>query len=286
MANTLQHVAWIGQSDAAAHRSKLAQCAGVDVKYLDLHEFADAKAKAGFDAVISACASEAELRDVALGPHGVLRSARPGLVYIDTSHVSEELSREIAALAQSVGVRYLRAPITKGPASGDEVPAYTAMVSGPQEVFDVARFLVEDFSQKVFYLGQDEEARAMTRVLDVMSGVTLAMWAEALVFGEAVGLDWIAMLNVMETSAIGSPLIQDHAAHVAKRDFASSPRCGEMTERLAGALKWGKSSGVVLTLTGLAHQMYLGALGQSGVDADRTAIIPYLESACGQRASS
>ena len=126
----------------------------------------------------------------------------------------------------------------------------------------------------------------MTRVLDVMSGVSLAMWAEALVFGEAVGLDWFAMLSVMETSAIGSPLIQDHTGRVAERDFASSPRCREMTERLALALKWGKSSGVVLTLTGLAHQMYLGALRQSGADADLTAIIPYLESACGQRASS
>jgi 3-hydroxyisobutyrate dehydrogenase-like beta-hydroxyacid dehydrogenase len=106
------------------------------------------------------------------------------------------------------------------------------------------------------------------------------------VFGEAVGLDWRAMLSVMETSAIGSPLIQEHTGHVAERDFSSSPHCGEMTERLAAALKWGKSSGVVLTLTGLAHQMYLGALQKAGAGADITAVIPYLEAACGRRHSS
>jgi 3-hydroxyisobutyrate dehydrogenase-like beta-hydroxyacid dehydrogenase len=106
------------------------------------------------------------------------------------------------------------------------------MVSGPQKVFDAAQSLIERFASKVFYLGQNEEARAMTRVLDVMRGVSMAMWGEALVFGEAVGLDWTMMLDVMETSAIGSPLIQHHTAAVARRDFSVAPRCGQTTERL------------------------------------------------------
>jgi 3-hydroxyisobutyrate dehydrogenase-like beta-hydroxyacid dehydrogenase len=284
MANTPQNVAWIGQSEAASQREKLAQCTGVNLICVSLSEFADAKAD--FDAVISACEREAELREVALGPNGVLRGAQPRLVYIDSSHISEELSREIAVLAQAAGVRYLRAPVTRAPTSGDAADLLTAMVSGPQEVFEVARFLIEGFASKVFYLGQDEEARAMTRVLDVMSGVSLAMWAEALVFGEAVGLDWTMMLDVMETSAVGSPLIQHHTPAVARRDFSVARRCGQMTERLGTALKWGKSAGVVLTLTGLAHQMYLGALRKAGVDADVTAVISWLEEACGQSGSS
>lgn len=280
MANTLQNVAWIGRSEAASRQAKLAQRTGINVTYLSLSEFADTKAY--FDAVITACASKAELREIALGSHGVLRSARPRLVYIDSSHVSEDLSREIAEAAQAVGVSYLRAPVTQAPSSGDAAESFTAMVSGPQEVFDTARSLIESFASRVFYLGQDEQARAMTRVLDVMSGVSMAMWGEALVFGEAVGLDWTMMLDVMETSAIGSPLIQHHTPAVTRRDFSVAPRCGQMTERLATALASGKSTGVVLTLTGLAHQIYLGAMCKSGTDADETAVIAWLEEACGQ----
>lgn len=284
MANTLKNVAWIGQSEAASHRKKLAQHIGVNLTCLGLSEFS--ATKADFDAVISACAAEAELRDVALGPQGVLRDARSGLVYIESSHVSEALSREIAALAQTMGVHYLRAPVTKPPASDAETDSFTAIVSGPQEVFEATRSLIEGFASKIFYLGQDEEARAMTRVLDVMGGVTLAMWAEALVFGEAVGLDWADMLNVMETSAIGSPLIQQHTPAVAKRNFSVAPRCGQMTERLGTALEHGKSTGVVLTLTGVAHQMYLGALRKAGTEADETAIISHLEEAIGLHGST
>jgi 3-hydroxyisobutyrate dehydrogenase-like beta-hydroxyacid dehydrogenase len=280
MANTLQNAAWIGQSEAASHRNKLSQGTGVNVTRLSVSEFA--ATKANFDAVITACASEAELREVALGSHGVLRGARPRLVYINSSHVSEELSREIAEAARTAGVSYFRAPVTQAPSSRDVAASLTAMVSGPQEVFDAALSLIERFDSKVFYLGQTEEARAMTRVLDVMNGVSMAMWGEALVFGEAVGLDWTVMLDVMETSAIGSPLIQHHTAAVARRDFSVAPRCGQTTERLAAALRSGKSTGVVLTLTGLTHQMYLGAMRKSGSDADETAVIAWLEDACGQ----
>jgi 3-hydroxyisobutyrate dehydrogenase-like beta-hydroxyacid dehydrogenase len=280
MANTLQNVAWIGKSEAASRRAKLAQRAGIDVTSVSWSEFADTKAD--FDAVITTCASEAELREVALGPHGVLRSARPRFVYIDSSHVSEEVSRKLAEAAQTAGVSYLRAPVTQAPSSGDASESFTAMVSGPQEVFDAVRSLIESFASKVFYLGQNEEARAMMRVLDVMRGVSIAMWGEALVFGEAVGLDWTMMLDVMETSAIGSPLIQHHTPAVTRRDFSVAARCGQTAERLAAALEWGKSTGVVLTLAGLAHQMYLGAMRKSGPDADETAIIAWLEEACGQ----
>ena len=279
MANTLKNVAWIGQSEAASHREKLAQSTDVTLTILGAAEFA--ATKADFDAVISACATEAELREVALGPQGVLREARAGLVYIDSSHVGEALSGEISARAHSAGVRYLRAPVTRPPASASAADSFTAMVSGPQEAFEAARPLIEGFASKVFYLGRDEEARAMTRVLDVMSGVTLAMWAEALVFGEAVGLDWTMMLDVMETSAIGSPLIQHHTPAVTRRDFSVAPRCGQMTERLGTALAYGKSTGTVLTLTGIAHQMYLGALRKAGADADETAIISHLEEGSG-----
>jgi 3-hydroxyisobutyrate dehydrogenase-like beta-hydroxyacid dehydrogenase len=249
---------------------------GVTVERLSLDEFTRIDTRP--DAVISGCSNEAELRALVLGPGGYLHGERRGLVFIDTSHIGEELSREISEAAQQAGVGYLRAPLTQAPFSeGDTTVAYTAMVSGPSETFAVARGLLEILANKVFYLGAAEEARAMTRVLDVMSGISIAMWAEALVFGEAVGLDWQEMLQVMETSAIGSPLLKEHTPLVAQRDFSSTLECEEMVARLATVLAQGKSLGVTLTLTGLAQQMYLGALRHADANQGVTGIIPWLE---------
>jgi 3-hydroxyisobutyrate dehydrogenase-like beta-hydroxyacid dehydrogenase len=239
------------------------------------------------DALVTACANDAELRALLLGPHCYLNEARPGLLLVDLSPISEALSREIDEAAQRANVRYLRAPLTVGPGEDGShlhTALYTAMVSGPREDHDRARELLDALAGKVVWLGAGEEARAMTRVLDVMTGVSMAMWAEALVFGEAVGLDWREMVEVMQTSAIGSPVIQAQSPLVATRDFGSSAGCEQMARRLGDALAHGKTNGTVLTLTGMAHQMYLGALAHGLGSEGLTAIIPWLEKAAGIKA--
>jgi 3-hydroxyisobutyrate dehydrogenase-like beta-hydroxyacid dehydrogenase len=234
-------------------------------------------------AVITSCSTEEELRELVLGAAGLLGEDRKGLVYIDVSWVSEALSLEIAHAANAVGALYLRAPLTQGPAPTPQETAVTAMVSGSQDAFDAARLILEGLAEKIVYLGEGEEARAMTGVLDVMTGVTLGMWAEALVFGEAAGLDWRDMVQVMETSAIASPLIKDHAARVSHFDYESALTCAMLGERLSSALERGKSTGVVLTLTGLAHQMFVGALGSGAAASGSTSVIPWLEAAAGMQ---
>jgi 3-hydroxyisobutyrate dehydrogenase-like beta-hydroxyacid dehydrogenase len=234
------------------------------------------------DAVVTTCASDAELEALLLGPRGWLKVARAGQLLVDLSSASEALSREIDEAARHAGVRYLRAPLTLGPGEGSE-RVHTAMVSGPREDYERALVLLEAVAGKIVWLGAGEEARAMTRVLDVMTGVSMAMWAEALVFGEAVGLDWREMIEVMQTSAIGSPVIQSHAALVAARDFGSPLACEQMAQRLGRALAHGKATGAVLTLAGQAHQMYLGALRHGHAGHGLTAVIPWLETAAGTR---
>jgi 3-hydroxyisobutyrate dehydrogenase-like beta-hydroxyacid dehydrogenase len=280
MDHSLRRVVWLGEADTQGLKDTLTR------KLRDRDIRADTSPEAAFDgnadAVITACVDDDELRALLLGPNGLLKADRTGLLLVDISQVSEPLSREIDAAAQRANVAYLRAPLTLGPGPADE-RVYTAMVSGRSETHERAHVLLDALAGKIIYLGEGEEARAMTRVLDVMTGVSMAMWAEALVFGEAVGLDWREMLEVMQTSAIGSPVIQEHTLQVAQRDFHSPLGCKQITERLGAALAHGKATGTVLTLTGQAHQMYLGALHHGLAQQGLTAIVPWLETAAGVR---
>jgi 3-hydroxyisobutyrate dehydrogenase-like beta-hydroxyacid dehydrogenase len=273
----MQHVVWLGNAACDPVKERLSH-----------HLQERARLSYGgvvheADAVITACASEAELRDLVLGRGGLFDEKRAGLLYVDVSCIGEALSAEIAKAAEAAGALYLRAPLTQGPATNEQ-PLYTAMVSGKPEAYEAGRFLLEGLAGKIVVLGENEEARAMTRVLDVMTGVSLGMWAEALVFGEGVGLTWSETVEVMETSAIASPLIKEHAARVAQHDYDSDLTCAALTERLGAALAHGKSTGVVLTLTGIAHQMYLGAVASGAGEHGATAVIPWLGMAAGIRA--
>lgn len=280
MERSVQRVVWLGEADAEGLKDTLTR----KLRDRDIRVDTSPEAALGgeADALITACVDDDELRALLLGPHGLLSADRAGLLLVDTSPVSEPLSREIDAAAQRANVAYLRAPLTLGPGQADE-RVYTAMVSGPREAHERAHAVLDALAGKIVYLGHGDEARAMTRVLDVMTGVSMAMWAEALVFGEAVGLDWREMLEVMQTSAIGSPVIQQHTPQLAQRNFDSVPGCKQMTARLGAALAHGKTTGTVLTLTGQAHQMYLGALHHGLAQHGLTAIVPWLETAAGVR---
>jgi 3-hydroxyisobutyrate dehydrogenase-like beta-hydroxyacid dehydrogenase len=278
MEHSLRRVVWLGKADTEGLKDTLTR----ELRNRDIR--VDTSREATFDgntdAVITACVDDDELRALLLGPDGLLNTERAGLLLVDISHISEPLSHEIDAAAQRANVSYLRAPLTLGPGEADE-RVYTAMVSGPHEARERAHALLDGLAGKIVYLGEGDEARAMTRVLDVMTGVSMAMWAEALVFGEAVGLDWREMLAVMQTSAIGSPVIQEHTPQVAQRNYHAPLACKQMTERLGAALAHGKTTGTVLTLTGQTHQMYLGALHHGLAQHGLTAIIPWLETAGG-----
>lgn len=285
MAHDLRRVVWLGNGNTDTEGLKDTLTRELRERDVRVEMSPDAAFDSEADVVITACADDDELRALLLGTDGVLNADHAGLLLVDISPVSEPLSREIDAAAQRTNVAYLRAPLTLGPGQAGE-RVYTAMVSGPREARQRAEVLLHALAGKVIYLGDGDEARAMTRVLDVMTGVSMAMWAEALVFGEAVGLDWREMLDVMQTSAIGSPVIQSHTPQVAQRDFHSLPGCKQMTERLGAALGHGKATGTVLMLTGQAHQMYLGAMHHGLAQQGLTAIVPWLETAAGVRPDS
>jgi 3-hydroxyisobutyrate dehydrogenase-like beta-hydroxyacid dehydrogenase len=269
----MKEIVWLGGAGKEALKESVARSRGVRVQAV-LGEQPDV--------LITDLESEAALGALLLGEQGLLNAGRSGTLLIEMSHIGEALSREIAVAASEANVRYLRAPLTFGPGA-DGASVCTAMVSGPRDTFNDAHALLDAIATHTVWLGAEEQARAMTRVLDVMTGVSMAMWAEALVFGEAVGLDWQAMLDVMATSAIGSPVIQAHSAPLAKREFSSPEACDAMAARLGDALTHGKATGTVLTLTGLAHQMYLGAVRHGHGKAGMTAIVPWLEEAAGVR---
>src|SRR5262245_1243852 len=92
-------------SRSAASRHKLVSLGAV--------EAADAAESArAADRVFASLPDDAALREVALGPQGVLASMRPGAVFIDTSTVSSEVSADIDRAAVTRGIPYLRAPIS------------------------------------------------------------------------------------------------------------------------------------------------------------------------------
>lgn len=258
-------------SDPDAQRLALASAHG-------LTEAADAsQAIAKAEVVFSSLPHDAALRSVAAQ---VAASARPGLIYIDTSTVSQQASAEAAQALLVAGVPYLRSTVS-GNNKMAEAAQLTVMASGPRAAYDAVLPLLLSFGPNQFYLGEAEQARLMKLVVNLMIAQTSAMLSEALALGRKGGLGWQDMWQVLAVSAVGSPIVKAKAAQLSQRDFTPTFTVLQMIKDLDLILGAAEASHVPLPQTALTHQLMHAAVAQGDAGDDYAAIIKAVERSAG-----
>ena len=99
--------------------------------------WADSPAEAAKDAdiVITCVTDTPDVQAVLLGENGVIESTRQGMICIDMSTISPEVTKQISQTLSEKGIQLLDAPI-----SGGEIGAIEAklsiMVGGPKGIFE------------------------------------------------------------------------------------------------------------------------------------------------------
>jgi 3-hydroxyisobutyrate dehydrogenase-like beta-hydroxyacid dehydrogenase len=233
------------------------------------------------DACITMVADDEALRTVMLGGDGLLRGGPPGRVVADMSTVSIEASQAVADAAKAAGIGYLRAPVSGNP-SVVEAGNLTIMVSGDGDTFERLEPALREIGPHVFYLGPGEEARVMKLALNLMVAATAEVMAEALVLGEASGLERAAMLEVMGASAVGSPFVKYKTAALVADDYSATFTSSMMHKDLSLAVDAGRAVGVPLPVTGLVRELLEGCIATGLGDADLMALLPRLAREAGR----
>ncbi len=238
----------------------------------------DASAAIGLaDQVCSSLPGDDALLEVAALLAG---SARPGTVFIDTSTVSVPASRQAAQLVEAAGINYLRTTVSGNNKMADAAQL-TVMASGPRAAYDQVLPLLLKLGPKQFYLGEDEQARLMKLVVNLMIAQTSAMLGEALTLGRKGGLQWQDMWQVLGASAVGSPIVKAKSVQLCERDFTPTFTVEQMMKDLGLILGAGADSHVPLPQTALTFQAMQAAVAQGYGLEDYAAIIKVAERSAG-----
>jgi 3-hydroxyisobutyrate dehydrogenase-like beta-hydroxyacid dehydrogenase len=121
----------------------------------------------------------------------------------------------------------------------------------------------------------------MKLVINLMISVSAGMIAEALALGRKGGLDWQQMLEVMETSAVASPMVKYKTPVLKDRDFTSTMSAIAQTKDIDLILDAAKIHGVPLHLTVTLRQMYQALIAQGDGEDDYIAIVKQVERSAG-----
>ncbi len=161
----------------------------------------------GAQIVVSAISDDAALLDIVFKAGGLKETLNASQIFVEISTVSPDASRRVAEAMSSIGVGYVRSPVSGSTAMAAQ-GGLTAVISGPAGAIERLNDFYAAFTRKTFVVGQAEEARYLKLVLNSLVGGTSALLAEALAMGRKGGLGNAEMMDVICQSAVASPLLQ------------------------------------------------------------------------------
>lgn len=217
---------------------------------------------AGVDVIISMISDDTALEGVSSGSGGAFEGAKSGTVYIDMSTVSPAASARVAAAAGKKGIKYLRAPVS-GSTALAQAGTLTILASGPKDAYDQCVDIFGAMGQKSFHVGNADEARYLKLVINMMVGLTSAMTAEALTFGERGGMGWEQMIEIINNSVVASPLVGYKAQMLKARNYSPAFTTSQMAKDFDLALETGRANNVPMPMTSIMRQ-FLGTMMATG----------------------
>lgn len=145
------------------------------------------EAAASADVVCTMLSDPTALEAVASGPDGLLTGLAKGALWLDFSTVTPAASRSFAARAKERGAHFCDVPV-----AGSVKPAADGslkiLAGGDAADLERARPVLDAVSKGVLHLGAVGQGSAMKLVNNLLFGVTLAAFGEALGLAKQLGL--------------------------------------------------------------------------------------------------
>ena len=213
------------------------------------------EAAEGADYVMACVGNDADLRSVCLGADGAFAGMAAGSIFVDHTTVSSDVTRELCAAAEELGLSFVDAPISGGQA-GAESGQLSIMCGGDEDAFLRAEPVIQAYARICRRIGESGSGQ-LTKMANqiAIAGLVQAL-SEALHFAEKAGLDGRAVVEVISQGAAGSwqmsnrheTMLDDHFAH----GFAVDLMRKDLGICLAAANQFGAS----LPVTALVDQFY------------------------------
>lgn len=210
------------------------------------------------------------------GKGGVLKSAKQGLVILDTSTVSPVKTAEMAAALSERGIRWLDLPISGAAnqvAAGDAV----FMGGGDREVFESVRPLLEQIGKKAVYVGKNGQASLLKLIVNLTLFLNQASAIESFSLGLKAGLDPEVMFDVISSGAAASNLIDMRGRDMLHGEFKAKGPLKNNVKDMDLILDAARDMQVVLPLAALYQQLQLKASYEGWGFCDATVVMKVYE---------
>jgi 3-hydroxyisobutyrate dehydrogenase-like beta-hydroxyacid dehydrogenase len=236
------------------------------------------EAAAGADVLLTMVSDPPALESVLWGADGkdggALSALKSGSMYIDSSTVSPNLARKIAAACAERGVRFLDAPVTGGD-WGAKKGELVFMIGGDAETLKAAEPIIGVMGKRWFHLGPNGAGQTIKLAMNLILALQVDALAEALALVTRAGLQGESLVEVLQSSMARSGVLDVKAPNLLKGEYKPSFPLRLMHKDLSLALDLANQIGVALPAAAAARETYSYVKGAFKEDLDYSAVMKF-----------
>lgn len=236
----------------------------------------------GADALVTMIPAGPDVDAAYLGDDGILAHASKDTLLIDSSTIDVDTSRKVNEAAVAAGFEMVDAPVS-GAQPAAIAGTLTFMVGGTEAAFAKAKPILEGMGANIIHAGPAGSGQAAKICNNMLAGTNMAVLCEALLLGQALGLDPNVMHDIISKSSGQSWALTNYCpvpgpvpAAASNRNFEPGFATALMNKDMTLSQQAAQSAGVATPLAAQARSFYQ-LLNNSGyADKDFSVIYEFL----------
>lgn len=152
------------------------------------------------DVIITMLPSSESVKEFYMGEQGILKSLKQGTLIIDCSSIAASISREVAQVANDLGIDIVDAPVSGGIIAA-QAATLTFMVGGTKAQFNQARLILEKMGKNIFHAGEHGSGQVAKACNNMLLAINMIGTSEALNLAMQHGLDPKVMSEIIQNSS-------------------------------------------------------------------------------------
>ena len=218
------------------------------------------------DIVFSIVTDATAVREIALGPDGIIAGLKPHGIYVDMSTIAPDASRAVAAEFAAKGLAMLDAPISGSPVTLAQGNA-SVMVGGDKAAFDRVEPVLRAIGPKVIHIGASGLAVQMKISVNLLLMIEVIAFGEAVALAEKGGVKREIAVDAILKSVAATPVLGYRGPFILEGKMPEVPLADVTLQQkdMLLALEQGRKLGSPVPLAAAANEM-MNACRGLGID--------------------
>ena len=216
------------------------------------------------------------VKEVSFEKNGIVEGKNEKLIVADMSTINPAESKKISEKFQENNIEKLDIPVMGGPnvaITGDLV----MMVSGNKKIFDRSKSILDNISNKVFFLGENGVAHSVKLAMNLQITMLALALSEGITLVKRSNVDPKIFLEILNSTYFRTGMSEKKAYKMIDGKYDATFTLANLKKDISTITKTAKSLGITLPMIEKAEEVYGNALKEGLGEIDYTGIIEYIK---------